>query len=63
MPKNKDTYQITLERDQMDFIRWVKGKYGISDESKVIRIVMDYVTTDSALHPVIFDDVRCVRCD
>ena len=62
MSKNKETYQITLETAQMDFLRLVKEKYFIADESKVVRIMMDYVVKNHTLQPSIFNEVRCLHC-
>ncbi len=63
MPKRKETYEITLEADQISFIRRAKEKYDIPDESKVMRIIMDYVMINHSLHPTIFTEIRCRRCD
>lgn len=63
MSKNKETYQITLEIDQMAFIRQARERYKILDEDKVMRIIMDYVITSPELHTTIFTQQRCLRCD
>jgi hypothetical protein len=61
--KDKQTYEITLERDQMAFITEAKERYDIADEDKVMRIIMDYVITSPDLHATIFTQTRCLRCD
>jgi hypothetical protein len=61
--KNKQTYQITLEADQMVFLRETKKQYEMPDEDKVMRIIMDYVMTSPELHATIFTRTRCLRCD
>jgi hypothetical protein len=63
MSKNKKTYQITLETDQMAFIREARERYKILDVDKVVRIIMDYVITSPELHTTIFTEPRCLRCD
>ena len=63
MPKNKQAYEITLETDHMDFVTWAKDKYDIPDESKVLRIVMDYVISNRDLQENIFTYTRCRRCE
>ena len=63
MAKNKETYQLTLETDQMVFIREAQERYEIADEDKVMRIIMDYVMTSPDLHETIFSQTRCLRCD
>ena len=63
MPKIKESYPLTLETDQMNFVRWAKDKYGIEDESKVMRIIMDYVITNRDQYDSVFTYIRCLRCD
>lgn len=63
MAKNKETYSITLETEEMDFIREVKDKYDIADEDKVLRIILEYVIGNPKLQPTIFTEVRCTRCE
>jgi hypothetical protein len=63
MPKMKESYPLTLETDQMNFVRWAKDKYGIEDESKVMRIIMDYVITNRDQYDSVFTYIRCLRCD
>lgn len=63
MAKNKETYSITLETDEMDFISQTKEKYDIADEDKVLRIIIDYVMTSPELHSTVFTETRCLRCE
>jgi hypothetical protein len=63
MPKIKESYPLVLETDQMNFVRWAKDKYGIEDESKVMRIIMDYVITNRDQYDSVFTYIRCLRCD
>ena len=63
MAGEKESYQINLNLNQMTFIRNAKEKYKISDESKVMRIVMDYLMTNPGLHDGVFSEVRCLRCE
>ena len=63
MPKMKESYEITLETDQMSFLSWAKEKYDLADESKVMRIIMDYVITGRDQYDTVFSNVRCLRCD
>ncbi len=62
MPKDKQAYELTLEVDQMNFLRSAAEKYGISDESKAARVVMDYVMSDRDIQDSVFSEVRCLRC-
>ena len=63
MSKNKQAYQLTLESDQMGFVREAQERYDIADEDKVMRIILDYVITSPDLHETIFSQTRCLRCD
>lgn len=59
----KQVYEFELNSDQMNFIKSAKDKYGIPDESKVVRIIMDYLQTNSGVHETVFTQTRCLRCD
>ena len=63
MAGQKQTYEIELNPNQMGFIKESKDKYNIADESKAVRIVMDYLMTNPGLHDTVFDQVRCLRCE
>ena len=39
MPKRKQTYEFTLNADQMNYIGWAKRKYELPDDSKTVRII------------------------
>jgi hypothetical protein len=58
-----ETYQIELKSDQMAFVRSTKEKFNIPDESKVLRIVMDYLLSNPGIHSSVFGDTRCLRCE
>ena len=58
----KETYAIDLNLDHMEFIRSTQEKYRIVDESKVLRIAMDYLLTNPNLHDTVFGEPRCLRC-
>lgn len=61
--KNKASYPITLETDQMAFLREAKEQYKIADTDKVVRIILDYVISSPELHETVFTQTRCLRCD
>ena len=63
MAGSKQTYEIELNPDQMGFIRTAKEKYSIADESKVVRIMVDYLLTNQGVHETVFNQARCLRCD
>ena len=59
----KQEYQFELTSDQMAFLRSAKERYGIPDESKVMRIVVDYLLSSPNVHESVFTETRCLRCD
>lgn len=63
MAGEKATFEIELNVDQMAFIRLAKEKYDLADESKAIRIVLDYLSTNIDIHDTVFSEVRCLRCE
>jgi hypothetical protein len=62
MPKNKRAYELTLEIDQMNFLRAAAERYGIADENKAVRVVMDYVMSNRDIQDSVFNETRCLRC-
>ena len=63
MAGEKEVYEIRLNSDQMAFIRSAKDKYNIRDESKTIRVVVDYLITNPGVHEEVFSQNRCLRCE
>ena len=59
----KETYALDLNLDHMDFIRSTKDKYRIPDESKVVRIALDYLFLNEDIHDTVFGEPRCRRCE
>ena len=59
----KQAYEIELTNDQMAFLRSAKDHYNIPDESKVVRIVVDYLLSSPDVHESVFTETRCLRCD
>ena len=63
MGGQKATFGLDLNPEQMAFIRSAKEKYDLADESKAIRIVLDYLSTNPGIHDTVFGEVRCLRCE
>ena len=63
MAGTKQSYEFELNSDQMAFIRSAKDRYAIASESKVVRIIVDYLLTNSGAHETVFTQTRCLRCD
>jgi len=59
----KETYEVQLNSDQMAFIRSMKEKFDITDDSKTIRIVIDYLIVTQDIHDAVFGQTRCLRCE
>ncbi len=59
----KETYEVELTADQMAFIRSMKEKFQIADESKTFRVVVDYLMTTQNVHDTVFGKNRCLRCE
>ena len=63
MAGSKQTIEIELNDDQVTFMRLMKDDYNIASESKVFRIVMDYLQSNRDVHDIVFGQTRCLRCD
>ena len=59
----KQAYTIQLNPDQMAFIRQAKEKYNLPSEDKAMRVALDYLITNPNLHPAVFTEPRCLRCE
>ncbi len=63
MASAKKTFEVELGTDQLSFIRSMKDNYGIVDEGKTIRAIIDYLIVTKGVHEEIFGKRRCFRCD
>jgi hypothetical protein len=63
MASPKKTFDVELTTDQMAFMRSMKEKYDIADESKTFRVVIDYLMVTRNVHDTVFGQSRCFRCD
>ena len=63
MAGEKQTFEIELNNDQMTFIRFMKDDYKIPTESKVFRIIIDFLLTNKDVHDTVFSQTRCLRCE
>lgn len=59
----KEAYTLQLNPDQMAFIRQAKEKYNLSSDDKALRVVLDYLITSPDIHPTVFSEPRCLRCE
>ena len=63
MASPKKTFDVELTTDQMAFMRSMKEKYDIADESKTFRVLIDYLMVTRNVHDDVFKKSRCFRCD
>ena len=61
MAGDKQTYEISLNPDQYAFVQAMKDKYSMADESKTMRVIMDYMITNAEVHDSVFGQIRCLR--
>ena len=63
MAGEKQTIEIELNNDHVTFMRIIMDDYNIPTESKVMRIIMDYIQENKDVHDTVFKQTRCLRCD
>jgi len=63
MAGSNETYELELKPDQMAFIQSAREKYDIPDDSKVVRIILDYLLDSPDIHDTVFTETRCLRCE
>tara|TARA_B100000408_G_C10113264_1_gene146907 strand:+ start:293 stop:487 length:195 start_codon:yes stop_codon:yes gene_type:complete len=62
---DKDKIELThsLESDQLDWLSEIIQEYDLPDESKAIRILLDYAIEDADKDAIFSpDNMRCRRC-
>ncbi len=62
MAGDKESYTLELNPDHMEFLTSIKDKYTIADESKVVRIALDYLFLNEDAQDTCFTHFRCRRC-
>ncbi len=62
MSGEKQNIEIELNPDQVAFISIMKDDHKIASESKVMRIIMDYLLENKDVHDTVFKEERCLRC-
>ena len=61
MGGRKTEYSIELHTDQLEWLKKMRLAYGLFDESKALRVILDYVM-ETADPSVIFEEIRCSHC-
>jgi len=62
MPKDKATYEVTLEKRQMAFLEEMADQYGLEDASKAIRVLINFAIDEEGERERVFGEVRCLDC-
>jgi hypothetical protein len=58
----KESRPIELAAEQIAFLASTREKYDIPDESKVVRIMVDYLLANPDVHDTVFNETRCIWC-
>jgi hypothetical protein len=62
MPKDKAMYSIELEKDMMAFMEQMTDQYALSDVSKAMRCLVNYVRDVETVRDEVFAEIRCLNC-
>jgi hypothetical protein len=62
MPKDKAVYSLELEKDMMQFMEQMTGKYQLQDVSKAMRCLINYAREVEEVRDDIFAEIRCLNC-
>ena len=61
--KNKIELTLSLESDHLDWLSEIIQDYDLPDESKAIRVLLDYAIEDADKDEVFSpDNMRCKHC-
>ena len=63
MPMNKIDQTFEIEQEQLDWLGEIAENYGLADEAKALRVLLDYAIQDSD-NDLIFsaENMRCRFC-
>ncbi len=50
-----------LYSDQKEWLAEMTTKFALPDESKTLRILLEFARTEADLE-IVFNDIRCTRC-
>jgi hypothetical protein len=63
MPAPKSEYTVSLRDWQFQFLSEMARTYGLSDESKALRCLINYAKAENGRRAEIFTEVRCLGTD
>lgn len=63
MPKDKIDVNLKIEREQLQWIDSIADEYKLKDQSKVIRVLIDFTIKDADTDLVFSkENSRCMYC-
>ncbi len=63
MPSNKVTHEFEIESEHREWLEEVAEEYDFQDESKALRVLLDYAIQDADKEMVFSDEnMRCRYC-
>ena len=62
MAGKKISIDFEIQQYSIDMLDYFKDKYKLADRSKALRVILDYVASESEEHENIYSIRRCLRC-
>ena len=63
MPSDKVTHEFEIESEQREWLEEVADEYDFADESKAMRVLLDYAIQDADKDLIFSDEnMRCRFC-
>ena len=62
MASKKISTTFEINPDSLEMIGKITQKYGLPDDSKTIRCLLDFVSEKESNWDAIFKKIRCLRC-
>jgi hypothetical protein len=63
MPSDKVTHEFEIESEHREWLEEVADEYDFQDESKALRVLLDYAIQDADKEMVFSDEnMRCRYC-
>jgi hypothetical protein len=62
MTKDATAFSVDLETEKIEFLQKMAKQFGLPDEGKAVRCLINYAREHPERHAEIFDEVRCLDC-
>ena len=63
MPMNKIDQTFEIEQEQLDWLSEIATNYGLADEAKALRVLLDFAIEDGDKELIFSDEnMRCRFC-